>query len=79
MGNVFSKFFVSFGLPKKNKGLPAPTEFSMGSIEGLDAPNYSVKPYKTIASFDISIDEPRYTGAIPDASIKFYPINKKSK
>ena len=28
-------------------------------------------------SFDLSIDEPRYSGAIPDASIKFYPINKK--
>lgn len=75
MGNVFSKFFVSFGLVKKNKGLPAPVELNAGAA--LDAPAYSVKPYKTIASFDLSIDEPRYSGAIPDASIKFYPINKK--
>ncbi len=77
MGNVFSKFFVSFGLAKKNKGLPAPVETASTVAQGLDAPSYSVKPYKTIASFDLSIDEPKYSGAIPDASIKFYPINKK--
>ena len=77
MGNVFSKFFVSFGLAKKNKGLPAPAEDFSALVQGTDAPVYSVKPYKTIASFDLSIDEPRYSGAIPDASIKFYPVNKK--
>ncbi len=79
MGNVFSKFFVSFGMTKKNNGLPAPAELQDSSVEGLGSATCSVKPYKTIASFDISIDEPRYTGAIPDASIKFYPINKKRK
>ncbi len=77
MGNVFSKFFMSFGLTKKNKGLPAPKEEIPTMAAIMDAPAYSVKPYKTMASFDLNIEEPRYTGAIPNASIKFYPINKK--
>lgn len=31
--------------------------------------------YKTIASFDLNIEKPRYDGAIPDATIKFYPLD----
>ena len=73
------KCSISFGMTKKNKGLPAPAEPEMGFVAGVDSPTYSVMPYKTIASFDINIDEPRYSGAIPDASIKFYPLNKKKK
>lgn len=30
---------------------------------------------KPLASFDISIEKPRYQGAIPEATIKFYPVD----
>ena len=31
--------------------------------------------YKTLAMFDLNIENPKYEGAIPDATIKFYPLN----
>ena len=87
MSNIFSKFFMSFGFNKKNKYLPAGSEVenvsvvagsntgvvvdSVSVIGGTEAQN-TVKP---LASFDISIEKPRYQGAIPDATIKFYPID----
>ena len=33
-------------------------------------------PYKTIASFDLNIEKPKYEGALPDATIKFYPLDQ---
>ncbi len=71
---IFSKFFVSFGA-NKNKYLPAPpeknaTDLSLGDIAGCSA-----TPYKTIASFDLNLEAPKYVGAIPEATIKFYPLD----
>lgn len=31
-----------------------------------------VSTYKTLATFDLEIDKPKYTGDIPNATIKFY-------
>lgn len=83
MANVFSKFFMSIGLTKKSGYLPAPVETSNMVTNATtsttiykDVANYSVKPYQTIASFDLAIEEPKYRGAIPDATIKFYPLDK---
>lgn len=74
MSNIFSKFFVSFGFNKKSKYLPAPDEGIPFSAE-LNNAEYTIKPYKTLASFDLKLQAPEYKGAIPDATIKFYPLD----
>ncbi len=77
MGNIFSKFFVSWGFGKKNKLLPAPIENkSQESFSNVAGIGFSEKPYKTLATFDLSIEKPKYVGAVPDATIKFYPLDK---
>lgn len=87
MSNIFSKFFMSFGFSKKNKYLPAGSEgVSISSTTGLNTDaimgtvstaktNISQNTVKPLASFDISIEKPKYQGAIPEATIKFYPID----
>ncbi|MBQ9280507.1 MAG: hypothetical protein IJ215_05665 [Clostridia bacterium] len=80
MSNLFSKFFVSFGLNKKNKYLPAPGEtMQSGGIEPFISKQgeviYSAKPYKTLVTFDLQVNEPKYSGEVPDATIKFYPLD----
>lgn len=98
MGNIFSKFFMSFGL-NKNKYLPAGTEDANASatadlansanntvIAGMRNAANAAKvanvanasgssSIKTLASFDINIEKPRFEGAIPEATIKFYPLD----
>ena len=32
--------------------------------------------YRTLAMFDLKIEAPKYEGAVPDATIKFYPLSK---
>ena len=81
MGNIFSKFFMSFGF-KKNKYLPAgnveETIISTADSAQMDA-NYTAntvsKSFKPLATFDLNIEKPRYEGAIPEATIKFYPLD----
>lgn len=90
MSNIFSKFFMSFGFNKKNKYLPAGSEVETDSVvSGLNAGTVmgSVaaaggigsagiqNATKPLASFDLSIEKPRYQGAIPEATIKFYPVD----
>lgn len=81
MGNVFSKFFMSFGF-KKNKYLPAgnveDATISMANsaqIETSYTANATYKSFKPLATFDLNIEKPRYEGAIPEATIKFYPLD----
>jgi len=31
-----------------------------------------VSTYKTLATFDLEVDKPKYSGDIPNATIKFY-------
>ena len=90
MGNIFSKFFMSFGL-NKNKYLPAGTEdlTATASADIANSANNTVvaamrnaakasntaKPIKTLASFDLNIEKPKFEGAVPEATIKFYPLD----
>ena len=90
MGNIFSKFFMSFGF-NKNKYLPAGTEDINASVavEPANSANNTViagmrdaakasntsNSTKTLASFDINIEKPKFEGAIPEATIKFYPLD----
>ena len=93
MGNVFSKFFMSFGF-NKNKYLPAGSEelsVSENANIGNSANNTVAaamrnaakgstvssvdKSIKTLASFDLNIEKPKFEGAIPEATIKFYPLD----
>ena len=93
MGNIFSKFFMSFGF-NKNKYLPAGTEDinASATVDLVDSANNTVvtamrnaakasntanaaKPIKTLASFDLNIEKPKFEGAVPEATIKFYPLD----
>ena len=93
MGNIFSKFFMSFGF-NKNKYLPAGTEDINASAavdlaNSVNSANNTVvnamrnaakasntgKPIKTLASFDLNIEKPKFEGAVPEATIKFYPLD----
>lgn len=54
-----------------------PNNFSKKKIYELAEPNYSpiigqASSYKTLATFDLKVDKPKYTGDIPNATIKFY-------
>ena len=90
MSNIFSKFFMSFGFNKKNKYLPAGSEVETASgvtglntgvavgsvpVSGITGATGVQNTTKPLASFDISIEKPRYQGAIPEATIKFYPVD----
>lgn len=70
--NIFNRFVFSFG-SKKNKYLPAGNDVTY-SIQ-TNTIEYPVNAYKTIASFDLDLQKPKYQGAIPDATIKFYPLD----
>lgn len=73
MSNIFSKFFMSFGF-NKNKYLPAGNEeMSVPAMPTVS--NNTSNTVKTLASFDINIERPKYEGAIPEATIKFYPLD----
>lgn len=83
-------FLKKFGIifnNKKNIGLPAATELSnevatsTSAFSVASVPNASLSSaladsatYKTIAMFDLNIESPKFEGAIPEASVKFYPI-----
>lgn len=79
MGNIFSKFFMSFS-GKKNKCLPAGKTDEVGTVASIPTNIGSscstvCKTAKTLASFDLIIEKPKYVGAIPEATIKFYPLD----
>lgn len=63
--------FEKFSLPisfnkKKTLGISAPIE---SPILG------QTMPYKTIATFDLKVEKPKYVGDIPEATVKFYPLD----
>lgn len=54
-----------------------PNSFSKKKKYELAEPTYSpiigqASTYKTLATFDLTVDKPKYTGDIPNATIKFY-------
>ena len=70
---IFSKLAISLKTnKKKNICLPV-TEEPITISE--DSVRCKANSYKTIASFDLNIEKPKYEGALPDATIKFYPLD----
>lgn len=70
---IFSKLAVTFKNNKKsNAYLPIMEDAVYISENSIKC---ATKPYKTIASFELSIEEPKYEGAVPNATIKFYPLD----
>lgn len=64
---LFDKFSIPTNFfKKKNLYISAPSE---SPILG------TTTPYKTLATFELQINKPKYSGDIPDASIKFYPLD----
>ena len=69
---IFSKLVVAFKTKKNNMYLPVNEEPLSVSEDEVKC---ATKSYKTIASFDLNVEKPKYDGAIPDATIKFYPLD----
>jgi len=60
-------FFKKFSIPKpKNKIVPALNTPKVSPIIG------GASTFKTLATFDIQMDKPKYDGDIPQAEIKYY-------
>lgn len=73
--NFFEKFGITFG-NKKNKMLPEATmAFKANVIEPTIFSQTDSNAYKTLATFDLNVESPKYEGAIPEATIKFYPLS----
>ena len=70
---LFSKLAYTFKSSKKDSMCLPVTEDPISISE--DSIKCTTKPYKTIASFDLNIEKPKYEGALPDATIKFYPLD----
>jgi len=72
--NFFEKFGITFG-NKKNKLLPeSAIKMQSNIIEPTIFAQTDNTAYKTLATFDLNVESPKYEGAIPEATIKFYPI-----
>ncbi len=69
--SFLKKFGIIFG-SKKNKLLPEPANKIMTDNTAFLASDATT--YKTIAMFDLNLESPKYEGAIPEATIKFYPL-----
>lgn len=64
---LFEKFSLPISFTKKKTlGISAPVE---SPILG------QTMPYKTIATFDLKVEKPKYIGDIPEATVKFYPLD----
>lgn len=70
---IFSKLAITFKSNKKKDMYLPITEDPISILD--DTVKCTAKPYKTIASFDLNIEKPKYEGALPDATIKFYPLD----
>ena len=71
---LFEKLSVSLGFNKRSQlsFLPSANDPVIVTKNGVKCTTY---PYKTLASFDLNVEKPRYEGAIPEATIKFYPLD----
>ena len=70
---IFSKLAITFKSSKKSNVCLPVTEEPISVTENTT--KCAAKSYKTIASFDLNIEKPKYDGAVPDATIKFYPLD----
>ena len=70
---LFTKIpFLNFSRKSKLAFLPSHVEPVVVTTNTVKC---STIPYKTLATFDLKLETPRYEGAIPNATIKFYPID----
>ena len=70
----FKKFGITFG-SKKNKYLPEVVVGAKNTLnDSLMLTPTDSSAYKTIAMFDLNIENPKFEGAIPEATVKFYPL-----
>ena len=64
---LFEKFSLPISFTKKKTlGIAAPIE---SPVLGQTI------AYKTIATFDLKVEKPKYIGDIPEATVKFYPLD----
>ena len=70
--NFFEKFGIKFG-NKKNKYLPEPI-ININAVEPTIFSQTDTNAFKTLAMFDLNVESPKYEGAIPEATVKFYPL-----
>ena len=64
---LFEKFSLPISFTKKKTlGISAPIE---SPVLGQTI------SYKTIATFDLKVEKPKYLGDIPEATVKFYPLD----
>lgn len=70
---IFSKLAITFKSNKKSNALLPEAVAPLSVLD--DSIKCTTSPYKTIASFDLNIEKPKYDGAVPDATIKFYPLD----
>lgn len=72
--SFLKKFGITFG-NKKNKFLPEATlGVNTNTIEPTIFSPTDSSAFKTLATFDLNVESPKYEGAIPEATIKFYPM-----
>lgn len=72
--SFFEKFFLPLG-SKKNKLLPETTKVNkLNVIEPTAFSQTDNTAFRTLATFDLNVESPKYEGAIPEATIKFYPL-----
>lgn len=72
--SFFEKFGITFG-NKKNKLLPqAKIQFAQNAIEPTLFSPTDANAFKTLATFDLNVESPKFEGAIPEVTIKFYPL-----
>lgn len=62
---IFRKFSLPFAISKKYEMLPEAKRSICTPMPGT----------KTLATFELKVGEPRYLGDIPEATIKFYPLD----
>ena len=72
--SIFSKLANAFKTNNKKVIGYLPANESILEVEN-DSIKCSYSSYKTIASFDLNVEKPKYEGAIPEVTIKFYPLD----
>ena len=70
--SFFERFGIVFG-GKKKTALP-PVSINANTVENRDFGPTDINAYKTLAMFDLNIESPKFEGAVPDATVKFYPL-----
>ena len=64
---LFEKFSLPISFTKKK---------TLGISASIESPILGQTiPYKTIATFDLKVEKPKYVGDIPEATVKFYPLD----